>query len=122
MARISQATLDRSDAGNGVSRMTISFRVHWNETEQNARHSYNLTVQLMGADKALHFGDDQLKKVLGSFDADGQPEQVVEHQFHIATHILNEDWGRDEVYARISIEPQDVPSASADTNIISGRF
>ena len=120
MAWIEDATLTYDgEIYAGVSRLIISFTIHWAESERVAGTGFELNTVLWGNDPAR---DDYLFGENIGYSINGLATQDVTHRILIGTDRLNEDWGRDEIYARITIRPLAFIPTSATTNEIHGRF
>lgn len=103
----------------GVSRLIVTFTIHWNESERVADTGFELNVTLYGKDPCR---DDYLFGENVGYSVNGLATQDVTHSFLVGTDRLNEDWGRDEIYAHITIRPLTFLPVSANTNEIQGRF
>jgi hypothetical protein len=120
MARIENANLTyEGEIGAGISRLTVSFVIQWEESERVAGSSFELDTTLYGKDPSR---DDYLHGEAVAYAVNGLATQEVNHRIVLATDRLNEDWGRDEIYARITIRPLVFLPVSANTNQIEGRF
>jgi hypothetical protein len=123
MATIVNAHLARQAVPGGISRMTVTYSVNFSQVEQTMRPSYAEVIELFGADGGLTGADDFLFRASqGSFQATGAASINRTRVFDVGTHILNEDWGKDEVYAKIRVSPRTPTGDTAKTNEISGDF
>lgn len=120
MPRIEDATLTYDgELYEGVSRLIITFTIHWADHERRPDASFELNTALYGNDPSR---DDLLLSEYIGYAMNGEATQEVTHTILISTDRLNEDWGRDEVYARLTIRPLPFTPVSATTNEIRGRF
>jgi hypothetical protein len=115
-------SLELSDAGVAKHNATIRFSVSY--TQHEIRHPnthINVQITLKGRDVKY---DDELITFADKFNSNGQGVQSLEFHRIVADSELNEDIGRDEVYAEIVADGGTAfdKSNTVRTNIVRGRF
>lgn len=104
----------------GVTRLLIDFTIHWSAYERDPEMGFDLRTELWVKDVSR---DDHLYTGIEGRTRYGEPSQEVHHSIMIGTDQLNEDWGRDEIYAKIRVNPiVSFLPAEATTNEIHRRF
>ncbi len=122
MANVYNVTLSRKAKSGAISEMTVAYKVAFNEFERNTKVRFREYVQLWGADSGLTGADDYLHSVPTSAFYSQSSTLTRTRKFDVATSVLDEDWGKDEVYAKVRVVPI-VPSADTEkSNEISGWF
>ncbi len=122
MANVYNVTLSRKTKSGAISEMTVAYKVAFNEFERNTKVRFREYVQLWGADSGLTGADDYLHSVPTSAFYSQSSTLTRTRKFDVATSVLDEDWGKDEVYAKVRVVPI-VPSADTEkSNEISGWF
>jgi len=125
MANVYNVTLDRKDLSGGISEMTVTYKVAFNHFERitaqgNVR--FREYIELWGDDSGLTGVDDHLYRAPTSV-FDSRPSVLTRtRKFKVSDDILDEDWGKDEVYAKVRIVPI-IPSGDVEkSNTITGWF
>lgn len=121
MANITDATLTYDGAiYPGVTKLLIDFTIHWSAYERDPELGFDLQTELWGKDVSR---DDHLYTGIEGRTRNGEPSQDVHHSILIGTDRLNEDWGRDEIYAKIKVSPiVEFLTAEATTNEVHRKF
>ena len=119
MANIYDVNLSRKSLAGDISEITVTHKVAFNSFERNNTVRFREYIQLWGDDL---LSDDYLYRApTGAFNSQNTPLTRT-RKFRVANSILNEDWGRDEVYAKVKIYPVMPTSDSENSNIITGWF
>ena len=125
MANVYNVTLSRKALSGGISEMTVTCKVSFNHFERitvGNKVRFREYIELWGDDSGLTGGDDSLYKAPTSvFDSSSAPLTRT-RKFKVSNEILDEDWGKDEVYAKVRIVPI-VPAGDIEkSNTITGWF
>ncbi len=122
MANVYNVTLSRKAKPGNISEMTLTYKIAFNYFERNTRVRFGEYVQLWGADSGLTGADDYLYRIPTSAFYSQSSTLTRTKKFDVANSVLDEDWGKDEVYAKVRVVPI-VPSADTEkSNEISGWF
>jgi len=125
MANVYNVKLSREGLSGGISQMTVTYKVSFNHFERitaDGKIRFREYIELWGDDSGLTGGDDFLYRAPTSvFDSSSSPLTRTRN-FNVSNEILDEDWGKDEVYARVRIVPI-IPSGDIEkSNTITGWF
>lgn len=122
MANVYNVTLSRTAKPGDISEMTVTYKVAFNYFERNTKVRFLEYIKLWGADSGLTGADDYLYSIPTSAFYSQNSPLTRTRKFEVANSILDEDWGKDEVYAMVKVVPI-VPSADTEkSNEISGWF
>lgn len=126
-----QLSFPSGTIGSGLVDVQIQCVIRWTSEELAIRPSFNLEIYLWGDDGRR--GDDNLRAQIfhpelldNPITPSTSPTTTFNETFSIRGSILNEDDGwankQDEIYARLRLIPENIASATANTNIATGRF
>jgi len=119
MANVYNVTLSRTAKPGNISELTVTYKVAFNYFERNTKVRFLEYIKLWGADLGA---DDYLYSIPTSAFYSQNSPLTRTRKFEVANSILDEDWGKDEVYAKVKVVPI-VPSADTEkSNEISGWF
>jgi len=122
MANVYNVTLSRIAKSGGISELTVTYKVAFNYFERNTTVRFREYIQLWGEDSGLTGADDFLYNFPTSAFNSQSSTLTRTRKKDIATDILDEDWGKDEVYAKVKVVPI-IPSADTEkSNEITGWF
>ena len=122
MANVYNVTLSRKGKPGGISELTVTYKVAFNYFERNTKVRFREYIQLWGADSGLTGADDYLYTFPISAFYSQSSTLTRTRKRDIATDILDEDWGKDEVYAKVKVVPVVPSSDSEKSNEITGWF
>ena len=111
MANVHDVTLSRRAKPGSISEMTVTYKVAFNHFERNTRVRFREYIQLWGADSGSD--DDHLYSFPVSAFYSQSSMLTRTRRRDIATDILDEDWGKDEVFAKVKVVPI-VPSEDTE--------
>jgi hypothetical protein len=102
--------------------MTVTYKVAFNYFERNTKVRFREYIKFWGADSGLTGADDPLFSFPVSAFYSQSSTLTRTRIRDVATDLLDEDWGKDEVYARVTVVPI-VPSRDSEkSNEITGWF
>ena len=114
MATISSATLTRSG-----SAIRFSLAISWDSADLSARAIYDVLVEFMGDDSGSVFGGgDDLLFRFGFRIRPPTPSRTI----IFTDERFDEDLGRDEVFANVSVIPRLLTGDRRRTNVVTGNF
>lgn len=122
MANVYNVTLSRKAKPGDISELTVTYKIAFNYFERNLVVRFREYIQLWGADSGFTGADDNLySHPTGAFFS--QNDTLTRTKtFEVANNILDEDWGKDEVYALVKVVPV-LPSVDSEkSNEITGWF
>jgi hypothetical protein len=129
MATVSRVTMRIEDAGNNRSRVRLTYRVCFSNCEAMAGSTFVERVTLRGDDPVW---DDHLITLRNSCIRAQNGCIDRELTRTVSNNVLDEDkdtiifgWvigNKDEVYARVRLEPFQPSGSSGDSNIVSAHF
>lgn len=122
MANVYNVSLSRKAKSGSISELTVKFRVAFNYFERNTKVRFREYVRLWGADSGVTGADDYLYSVPTSGFFSQSSTITRTRKFDVANSILDEDWGKDEVYAKVRVVPIVPSSDSEKSNEITGWF
>ena len=129
MAKISESALTISHNVNGTSRVVVKCKVTFTPYEMNQMKSglrFRLRAELWGDDSWALGGDDKLytyTPVKYFPDAAPTSTETVTFDTILGEGVLDEDIGRDEIYARLTLTNlYTMVTAGAKTNTIAHHF
>lgn len=106
--------------GSSKSEVTVSYDLYFSHCEKLAESVFLEKISLRGDDSP---GADDHLTTIGNYCVKAASGAVKrKHVRKVKNSVLNEDYGIDEVYARVRLTPFTPGSKQADSNIISSRF
>ncbi len=122
LANVYGVTLSRKSKPGNISEITVTYKVAFNEFEREYRTRFREYIELWGADSGLTGADDFLYRLpTGAFHSQ-KTTLTRTKKFDVANSILDEDWGEDEVYAKVKVVPVLPSSDTEKSNEITGWF
>ncbi len=132
MNSISNAVLTIShDHARKTAKVKVTCKVNFGSVEytlmrNNPGNWFKLKCILMGADSGFNGADDHLYTIPQIFyfpDATGTQSEVRNFEVTVGEGLLDEDWGTDEIYARLELVPLVFGTiAKRNTNTVSHSF
>lgn len=127
MATISNVRLSIEQGTPGTQRrVTVTYRINFSATERLAGSVFVERVTLRGSDVAV---DDDLASLYTDVVKAPVDPSFVDRSISemVSRDTLDEDSDflvamRDEIYARVTLQPFMPMSASAESNLVSGQF
>lgn len=117
MAKITKATL--SAAGEGADAvLTLDVEIDWHRSDRGRR--FELVARLRGDDAALSGRDDAL--LVRTAPADPDLGERLRLEITNVDRVLDEDAGRDEVFAECTLHEVRPEAEAVRSNSVSGRF
>ncbi len=122
MAAIGPVSLKIDPDGSGASEVTVEYTITFSSLDVLGNVEYRERVRLIGDDPL--FDDDliTLQNVLVSPNSLPTLNRSIVTQ--VANSTLNEDIGRDEIFARVHLRDvaRQFPPVSRDSNTVTGNF
>jgi len=125
MANVYNVTLSRKAHSGGISEMTVTYKVSFNHFERitvENKVRFREYIELWGDDSGLTGGDDYLYRAPTSVFDSQSSTLTRTRKFNVSNEILDEDWGKDEVYAKVRIIPIVSSGDTEKSNTITGWF
>jgi hypothetical protein len=125
MANVYNVTLSRKGLSGGISEMTVTYKVSFNHFERittENRMRFREYIELWGDDWGLTGSDDYLYRAPASVINSQSSTLTRTRKFNVSNEILDEDWGKDEVFAKVRIIPLLASGDVEKSNNITGWF
>jgi len=129
MATLSKPSLSiNHDHNKKVGKVMVTGKITFTEFEMNQMKEglkFKVKCALWGEDSGLTGDDDHLFTLTNKYLPDASPTAVENYKFEVTVGegVLDEDWGTDEVYAKVTlINLYTLVAVSKSSNIVSHSF
>ena len=129
MATLSKPSLSiNHDHNKKVGKVVVTGKITFSEFEMNQMKEglkFKLKCALWGDDSGLTGADDLLYTLSSKYLPDASPTAVENYKFEVTLGegVLDEDWGTDEVFAKVKlVNLYTLVAITQNSNIVSHSF
>ena len=129
MATLSKPSLSiNHDHGKKLGKVVVTGKITFTEFELSQMKEglkFKLKCSLWGEDSGLTGDDDYLYTLSSKYFPDASPAMVENYKFEVTLGegVLDEDWGTDEVYAKLTlVNLYTLVAVSRTSNIVAHSF
>jgi len=129
MATLSKPSLSiNHDHNKKLAKVVITGKITFSEFELNQMKEglkFKLKCSLWGEDSGLTGADDYLFTLSSKYFPDASPSMVENYKFDVTLGegVLDEDWGTDEVYGKLTlVNLYTLVAVTKTSNVVSHSF